>query len=115
MRIKLLLTLILPGVILLSSCSDILGSDNGNYGGELINKEKLSSIAASLFSENESEGDTNETREHDGVYYWTGEGAKYHKWRDCEHIASISNIYTGNITEAIRAGKTEPCSDCAKK
>ncbi len=114
MRIKLLSGVLLLGVIFLVSCSNILASHNESYGGELINKEKLSSVADSVFSDNESEAD-GDKKEHNGVYYWTDNGEKYHKWRDCEHIRNVSVISSGNITDAIREGKIELCSDCAKK
>lgn len=115
MRIKLSVCILLLLLVLLTSCSDILGSQLDSYGGELIDKEKLSSIADSVFSEDESESDGGGDREHNGVYYWTASGDKYHKWRDCEHIRNVSVISSGNITDAIRSGKIELCSDCAKK
>lgn len=63
--------------------------------------------------ESTEEGTIN--REHDGVYYWTESGAKYHKWADCGHLKNSTNILSGTLEEAIDAGKEGLCSSCAKK
>lgn len=54
-------------------------------------------------------------REHDGVYYWTESGTKYHKWSDCGHLKNSANIISGTLDEAHEAGKEDLCSSCAKK
>ena len=101
----------------LTSCSKYLDSDNDYYGGELIDKDKLSSIADSVFNEESTDKDLEDgdKTEHNGVYYWSAKGNKYHKWSDCEQLKGIAEVFEGNITEAFLAGKSNLCSECAKK
>ena len=103
--------IVLLCLILLSSCSDYLKSNNDRYSGETVDKEKLSSIADSVTDEEDS---GSERGEHDGVYYWTQKSTVYHKWADCRYLKNASEVFEGNITEAFLAGKHSLCSDCAK-
>ena len=106
--LSLILALCLA-LVFLCSCADRLSSSN-YHGGEVIDKEKLSSIAGSVTDED----NTVNRGEHDGVYYWIDKSSLYHMWRDCSKLDTTLEIYSGNITEAYLAGKATPCSECVK-
>ena len=118
----LIIVFVLVSLLVLSSCSNYLDSQEEFYGGELVNSEMLSSLAESILAEEEStekeeEKTTQEetTREHDGTYYWTKSGKVYHKWSDCGHIKNSKEVFDGTLEEAMAAGKGNLCSSCAKK
>ncbi len=127
MRLKgfLLLAAVLMLTLSFVSCSNYLGEAEGFFGGELVDGERLSSIAESIFAEDESLRPEEETTEeqteavtdrvHDGIFHWTESGSKYHKWSDCPHIKNSDKIISGNLIDAEDAkGTGELCSDCAK-
>ena len=64
--------------------------------------------------EETTEEETTE-REHDGVYYWTETGTKYHKWSDCGHLKNSTKIFQGTLLEAKTEKKGGLCSSCALK
>ena len=46
--------------------------------------------------------------------YWTQFGTVYHLDQDCQHLNRSSELFEGNVTTAIEAGKTRLCKTCAK-
>lgn len=66
-------------------------------------------------TEEETTEEETTKREHNGVYYWTDSGSKYHKWSDCGYLKNSTEIFDGTLDEATEAGKEGLCSSCAKK
>ena len=114
-------------VLNLSSCSGYIHSGTEFYGGDMIDPEKLSELAESIFAEEKSserEDDEKKTstgeekterREHDGIYYWTDGGTKYHKWSDCAYLVGANTVYEGTLVEAQVEKSGGLCDACAKK
>ena len=46
--------------------------------------------------------------------YWTQFGTVYHLDQDCQHLNRSSELFEGDVTTAIEAGKTRLCKTCAK-
>ena len=46
--------------------------------------------------------------------YWTPGGSVYHLDSDCQHLANSTNLFEGNVDNAIEAGKTRLYKTCAK-
>ena len=46
--------------------------------------------------------------------YWTQFGSVYHLDQDCQHLNRSSELFEGDVTSAIEAGKTRLCKTCAK-
>ncbi|MBQ5986905.1 MAG: hypothetical protein IJL59_06535 [Clostridia bacterium] len=49
-----------------------------------------------------------------GDVYWTAFGHKYHTSEDCQAIRN-SNLFVGDVSEAIAAGREDLCAFCAKR
>lgn len=45
--------------------------------------------------------------------YWTADGKSYHFSSSCPSLSRSSNIQNGTLKDAIDAGKTDPCNNCA--
>lgn len=45
--------------------------------------------------------------------YWVTSGKSYHFSQNCPSLARSNNIQTGTLQEALNAGKTDPCNNCA--
>lgn len=56
---------------------------------------------------NEITGDLNRTA------YWTNGGRSYHFNRNCPSLSNSRNVNQGTLQEALNAGKTDPCNNCA--
>ena len=71
------------------------GQSSGNHGGG------ESSIT------NEITGGLSRTA------YWTPGGRSYHFNRGCRSLARSNNVRSGTLQDALNAGKTDPCNNCA--
>lgn len=47
--------------------------------------------------------------------YWTAFGHKYHTHEDCQALTNSTNLYVGNVSDAIEAGREDLCAFCARK
>lgn len=56
---------------------------------------------------NEITGDLSRTA------YWVDGGESYHFSRGCRSLARSTNIHEGTLQDALNAGKTDPCNNCA--
>ena len=56
---------------------------------------------------NEITGDLNRTA------YWVSSGKSYHFSESCPSLSRSINIQTGTLQDALNAGKTDPCNNCA--
>jgi competence protein ComEC len=45
--------------------------------------------------------------------YWTPNGKSYHFDKDCITLRHSKTIKSGSLSEAMAAGKTDPCDVCA--
>jgi len=45
--------------------------------------------------------------------YWTSGGKSYHFSAGCPSLSRSANIKTGTLQDALNAGKTDPCNNCA--
>lgn len=45
--------------------------------------------------------------------YWVTSGKSYHFSQNCPSLARSNDIQTGTLQEALNAGKTDPCNNCA--
>ena len=50
--------------------------------------------------------------EQSATVYWTPGGEKYHSTQDCPSLARSSTILSGSLSDALAAGKSEPCKNC---
>lgn len=60
---------------------------------------------------NESMEDTFVGNEDQSVVYWTKNGSVWHTSRDCRYIRN-SEVESGDVNDAIEAGKDRVCSSC---
>ena len=121
-------------MLVFCSCADKMEF----YGGELLDSEKLSEIASSVFatetaekllSEKETE-DLTETREQDAEYnedttyihenseddqtvFWTKGGKVWHLSKNCGYIKN-SEVESGSLSDAVESKKERVCSSCGK-
>lgn len=62
-------------------------------------------------------GETSTTNEITGSLdkpaYWVDGGKSYHFSQDCVSLSRSKNIRSGTLQDAINAGKTDPCNNCA--
>lgn len=62
-------------------------------------------------------GDSSITNEVTGslgrTAYWTSGGRSYHFNRNCPSLSRSRNISSGTLQDALNAGKTDPCNNCA--
>lgn len=62
-------------------------------------------------------GEDNATNEVTGdlgiTAYWTPNGKSYHFSITCPSLSRSKTIYSGTLQDAINAGKTDPCNNCA--
>lgn len=80
----------------LSNPSSGLSSSNkggGNWGEDSTTNE----ITGSLFK----------------TAYWVNSGKSYHFTQDCPSLSRSTNIKSGTLQDALNAGKTDPCNNCA--
>ena len=47
-----------------------------------------------------------------GVVYWTAGGSVYHLRRDCSTLARSTDILSGSVDSAHKAGKANACKKC---
>lgn len=45
--------------------------------------------------------------------YWVTSGKSYHFSENCPSLSRSRNIQTGTLQDALNAGKTDPCNNCA--
>lgn len=45
--------------------------------------------------------------------YWVNGGKSYHFTKDCPSLSRSTNIKSGTLQDALNAGKTDPCNNCA--
>lgn len=45
--------------------------------------------------------------------YWVSGGKSYHFSNGCPSLSKSTNIQTGTLQDALNAGKTDPCNNCA--
>lgn len=45
--------------------------------------------------------------------YWVSGGKSYHFSKSCPSLSKSTNIKTGTLQDALNAGKTDPCNNCA--
>lgn len=45
--------------------------------------------------------------------WWTPKGHSYHFSRSCPSLSRSSHVYNGTLSDALDAGKTDPCNICA--
>lgn len=45
--------------------------------------------------------------------YWVSGGKSYHFSSNCPSLSRSTNIQTGTLQDALNAGKTDPCNNCA--
>ncbi len=50
-----------------------------------------------------------------GDVYWTAFGHKYHTHEDCQSLTNSANLYVGNVSDAIEAGREDLCAFCARR
>lgn len=81
-----------------SMSSSISSSSHGSYSSERWG-ENTTTI--------EITGDLSRTA------YWTPRGKSYHFSRSCPSLSRSQNVKEGTLQEAINAGKTDPCNNCA--
>lgn len=48
----------------------------------------------------------------ENVVYWTESGTVFHAFEDCSHLNHSFELFEGNSTAAIEAGKTRMCKTC---
>ena len=51
--------------------------------------------------------------EAEDTYYWAQKGGVWHSVANCGYLTRTSQIQSGTIEQAQRAGKTRACSSCA--
>ncbi len=51
----------------------------------------------------------------DGQVFWTPFGHVYHTSEDCQHLNHSDTLITGDVDEAIAAGRTRLCKTCASR
>lgn len=66
---------------------------------------------------NQGGGESSITNEITGdlsrVAYWVDGGESYHFSRGCRSLARSTNVREGTLQDALNAGKTDPCNNCA--
>lgn len=45
--------------------------------------------------------------------YWTPNGKSYHFSKGCPSLSRSKTIFSGTLSDALDAGKTDPCNNCA--
>ena len=50
-----------------------------------------------------------------GNVYWTTFGKSYHYDEECHTLSRSSKLYTGTISEAFEANRSDPCDFCVKQ
>lgn len=81
-----------------SMSSSISSSSHGSYSSERWGEDTTTI---------EITGDLSRTA------YWTPRGKSYHFSRSCPSLSRSQNVKDGTLQEALDAGKTDPCNNCA--
>ncbi|MDR1801540.1 MAG: hypothetical protein LBQ95_06860 [Lachnospiraceae bacterium] len=89
-----------------------------DYNAPVVQEESASSTASDdeLQSELESEGVTipnDLTGNLSDTAYWTKYGKSYHFDQNCFTITRSLTVYEGNLADALREKKLDPCNYCA--
>ena len=107
----------------MSAC-DFDESKHNFSGGELVDNERISAIKNEIPTETASkDGFESESKEIDfsileaypdsgEIIYWTKSGEVWHKYASCTHINDDTELFAGKVTDAVKAGKTHPCTRC---
>ena len=48
------------------------------------------------------------------IVYWTPGGKSYHNSRECSTLSRSKTINEGSLSDALAAGKADPCDVCVK-
>lgn len=104
-------------MLLLNSCSGRYSSEEDTlYTGERFTPDKIDSIFDAL-SEEITEKYPIDTY-YDGrvIVYWLEGGSVWHLSRSCSNLqnAEPGTILSGDVYEALKAGKERGCKNCAK-
>lgn len=105
----------------------VIGLDRENPGADVIpvssssgGTSSANSQSANSSGNNGSNGSWGEisttnkiTGSMDQTTYWVKDGKSYHFLSSCPSLSRSTNIQTGTLQDAINAGKTDPCNNCA--
>ncbi len=62
----------------------------------------------------ENQASTNQPQTAATTVYWTPGGKSYHNSRNCSTLKRSKTIMEGNLSDALTAGKNDPCNVCVK-
>lgn len=94
-----------------STSSNSGSGSSGNKGGSSGGKSGSSGGSSGEWGD---ESTTNEiTGSLSRAAYWTPNGKSYHFSETCPSLSRSRDIKSGTLQDALNAGKTDPCNNCA--
>lgn len=93
------------------------GSSGSSGSGQSEDKPNQNSSSSGNSSSSDSWGESSTTNEVTGSLdkdaYWVDGGKSYHFTSGCTSLSKSKNIRSGTLQDALNAGKTDPCNNCA--
>lgn len=93
------------------------GSSGSSGSGQSEDKPNQNSSSSGNSSSSDSWGESSTTNEVTGSLdkdaYWVDGGKSYHFTSGCTSLSRSKNIRSGTLQDALNAGKTDPCNNCA--
>lgn len=93
------------------------GNSSSSGGSNSISDSGGNSSSGSGSGNSNSSGGSSITNEITGnlgrTAYWTPGGRSYHFSSNCRSLSRSRNIRQGTLQNALNAGKTDPCNNCA--
>lgn len=94
--------------------SSAAGNSSAYKSGKSNSKSSASSKSSSNSSSKSSSKSASSTKDQSRVVYWTPNGKSYHYDRNCPTLSRSKTVLSGSLSEAIAAGKSDPCDKCVK-
>lgn len=80
---------------------------------KMMNGQTYKEVMAEIDdSADSSESAESEIVDSETTYYWTDNGAVYHRSRSCGSLKKSKNVHSGTLSQAHSAGKNRSCSKC---
>lgn len=98
-----------------SAGTEMSGEELEKYRGQLLAAQDADKEPAASEKEDVPTISDQEKEEAElSVVYYTENGTVWHAERDCSYLKRSQNVLEGSVEGAAIAGKTRPCSSCAK-